>query len=501
MWDGIVLGYWVDLNDAAEVEENVPGSSIKIYNIPQLSIQSYLLDEDSVVYAPIADEVDTPDNNSDDEDEQQDLIIAEDLVDDESNTIPVIDEPIEDNNEEVDDSSTEKTEPVEEKNSEIKTEECDNFDKLEDVRVLIGKDKAKNKVFWEFGNKNLANRHMLITGTSGQGKTYSIQTMLYEVSKGNVSSVIFDYTEGFMPNQLEQKFNEKMEGKITQHIVYYSGVPINPFSKHEISIGGMIFPEKDADVAGRIASIFTHVYKFGEQQYSAIYTAAKNGLNKYKNNMNMEYFKLELEALKSSNPTAKSVISKMTPFLDSVSFVEDKDFNWDTILYKGSQLNIFQLTQLSREMQVIITELMLWDMWYFTQKVGNKNKPFVVVLDEAQNLSHKSDSPSAKILTEGRKFGWSAWFATQSLKVLDDDEIVRLLQASVKLYFKPTDEEISKIAKQLDPSNSSNWISSVKNLKKGQCIVVGDRIKPDGTFGPMAPAITSVSSFEEREND
>ena len=46
----------------------------------------------------------------------------------------------------------------------------------------------------EFGNKALANRHLLITGTSGQGKTYSIQTMLYELARCDISSVIFDYT-------------------------------------------------------------------------------------------------------------------------------------------------------------------------------------------------------------------------------------------------------------------------------------------------------------------
>ena len=115
-----------------------------------------------------------------------------------------------------------------------------------------------------------------------------------------------------------------------------------------------------------------------------------------------------------------------------------------------------------------------------------------------RNLSHKENSPSKAILTEGRKFGWSAWFATQSLKVLADDEVVRLMQAAFKLYFKPTDEEITKMSKQLDPSNSSLWIGALKALKKGQCIVVGDRIKDDGTFGGTKPTVTNVTSFKER---
>lgn len=149
-------------------------------------------------------------------------------------------------------------------------------------------------------------------------------------------------------------------------------------------------------------------------------------------------------------------------------------------------------------MQVAITELMLWDAWYYTKKYGSKDKPFVVVLDEAQNLSHTMKSPSAAILTEGRKFGWSAWFATQSLKVLKDDEVVRLLQSAFKLYFKPTEDEMVKISKQLDTTGETNWLPVIQRLKKGQCIAVGDKMKPNGLVGPTAPVVVNVSAFDKR---
>lgn len=370
---------------------------------------------------------------------------------------------------------------------------------LIDIRVLIGNDTAKNPIYWEFGNKQLANRHLLITGSSGQGKTYSIQTMLYELTMAGVSSVIFDYTEGFMKNQLEKPFVDKLEGKIQEHIIYNVGVPVNPFIRHEIEIAGTIVREKPADVASRLADIFSHVYGFGDQQYSAIFTAALNGINTYGDNMTMRYFQSELESVQAGNKSAKTVISKMEPFFHTISFEGNDSFDWGNIIYGDeATINIFQLTLINREMQVIITELMLWDAWYYTKKYGSKEKPFVVVLDEAQNLSHKSSSPSAAILTEGRKFGWSAWFATQSLKVLKEKEVVRLSQAAFKLHFKPTDDEIVKIARQLDPAGENNWTQSVKNLKKGICIVSGDRVKANGVFGSTQPTIVSVESFENR---
>lgn len=369
----------------------------------------------------------------------------------------------------------------------------------EPIRVLIGEDRFSHKVFWEFGNKALANRHLLITGTSGQGKTYSIQIMLYELAKRNVSALIFDYTEGFMLSQLEEPFKEALGEKINQHIVYSLGVPINPFLRHEVDLAGIKIREKESDVAARLADIFVHVYDFGAQQYSAIFDAALNGMQKYGNNMDMKKFKDELEKVAEQNKAAKSVISKMSPFFHTVEFKEDPNFDWGNILYADrSKINIIQLTLFSREMQVVITEMMLWDAWYYTKKYGSKDKPFVVVLDEAQNLSHTMKSPSAAILTEGRKFGWSAWFATQSLKVLKDDEVVRLLQAAFKLYFKPTDDEMVKISKQLDATSETNWLTEIQKLRKGQCIVVGDKMKPNGSVGPSAPIVTSISAFSER---
>lgn len=384
----------------------------------------------------------------------------------------------------------------------VPAEEVGKIDRAEEgtIRILIGEDRYSHKVFWEFGNKALANRHLLITGTSGQGKTYSIQTMLYELAKKNVSAVVFDYTEGFMLSQLEEPFKELLGEKINQHIIYSSGVPINPFQRHEVDLAGVKIQEKESDVAARLADIFVHVYDFGAQQYSAIFDAALNGMQKYGNGMNMELFKEELEMIAEQNRAAKTVISKMSPFFHTVEFKRDYNFDWGNILYADeARVNIFQLTLFTREMQVIITEMMLWDAWYYTKKYGSKDKPFVVVLDEAQNLSHTMKSPSAAILTEGRKFGWSAWFATQSLKVLKDDEVVRLLQAAYKLYFKPTDDEIVKISKQLGATGEINWLPEIQKLKKGQCIAVGDKMKPNGVVGPSEPIVARILSFAERE--
>ena len=51
------------------------------------------------------------------------------------------------------------------------------------MRALIGTvEGSKHEIYWEFGNPKLGNRHLLIQGKSGTGKTYLIQRLIMELS-------------------------------------------------------------------------------------------------------------------------------------------------------------------------------------------------------------------------------------------------------------------------------------------------------------------------------
>ena len=127
--------------------------------------------------------------------------------------------------------------------------------------------------------------------------------------------------------------------------------------------------------------------------------------------------------------------------------------------------------------------------------------PLPVVLDEAQNLDHSEKSPSAKILTEGRKFGWSGWYATQFLKgLLSSDEISRLQQTAQKIYFLPPENEMSSIAANLsfDQSSRREWERRLASLKKGQCISYGPIMGRDGKLHRSEPVIVNITPLAER---
>lgn len=396
----------------------------------------------------------------------------------------------------------EETSSVEVKDTDIKVDDVEKQIKnISDVRVLLGQDLRTNeKFYWEFGNKQLNNRHLLISGNSGFGKTYCIQALLLELARQGISSVIFDYTDGFKTSKLDPVFVDALGDKIVQRYVKSKKFPINPFARQNIELGDEYELENDVDIANRMAAVFTSVYKFGPQQNNVVYQAVKNGLSKYPENMNFRVMAAEIEEIKSSN--ADSVISKIRPFLDIDPFLESNEFSWKDIIDGKGMVYIIQLTGFDRQIQVMLTELILWDIWNYCVMNGDESIPFPIVLDEAQNLNHGLNSPSGKILTEGRKFGIAGCYATQFLKgLLNDDEVQRLQQAGQKLYFCPPEKETSDMAKNIDinTQNAKEWAEKLKKLKKGECVTCGSMVRKD-KLNKYEPRIIKIISLEERVN-
>ncbi|WP_236823039.1 DNA phosphorothioation-dependent restriction protein DptH [Bhargavaea massiliensis] len=372
---------------------------------------------------------------------------------------------------------------------------------LAQKRVKIGKANHSNReIYWEFGHPQLANRHLLISGGSGQGKTYFMQCLLLEQSKLGLSNIVIDYTEGFLPNQLESEFQEFLGDKLKHRLVVTEKLPLNPFRKSVRDVGGFEIPESNTDVAERVKSVFSAVYKnLGIQQQNAIYEAVLEGLETYGDGMSFEKLKSLLDSA-GSGP-ARTALSTIRPLIDRNVFDFDSKMEWDEILSKQGEIYVIQLTSFNRDVQLIITEFILWDLWNYSVQKGSKDRPMPVLMDEAQNLDFGRNSPSGRILTEGRKFGWSAWYATQFLKSqLDADELSRLQNAAQKIYFKPPEQELSNIASALskDASEKKDWEYRLSNLKKGQCVVHSPILKDNGDLSESVPIIVDIAPLSER---
>ncbi|KZZ84377.1 ATP-binding protein [Bacillus sp. SJS] len=524
-WSAKLLTYWLDYNEEkiSEKEIQLEGSSVPCIHeaFGQIYIQKNLLPNEmleNITFEAVGKNLRVFANNKQD----FELLINEfetEVVDSEEVTLVEVDKqeansPLEkheksgaevDNSQESTFNGNRNMISQVKHSNDLEKEERNKFNNptpLEKVRILLGKDTITQKdIYWEYGHPQLENRHILISGKSGVGKTYFIQCLLYELARNGISSIVFDYTDGFKKSKLEPEFKEALSDDIEQFLVFRDKFPVNPFKRNLKELDEDEFlPESDEDVAERIKSVFSAVYKdIGSQQANALYQATKEGLKKYGDAMDLNLLGVELEALGTSY--ALTTLSKIQSIIDRNPFNTTSSYNWDEHLEKKGKVFIVQLTGFNRDVQLVITEFILWDLWNYLLTHGDKVKPFPAIIDEAQNLDHSEKSPSAKILTEGRKFGWSGWYATQFMQgQLGKDEIQRLQNSSQKIYFSPPEEEITNIASYLDTDSHKRkeWAKRLSGLRKGQCVVWGPILNTEGNLERKGPRIVDVSPFSRR---
>lgn len=346
---------------------------------------------------------------------------------------------------------------------------------LSEKRLLIGHVKGSSKsVYWEYGHQELANRHMLITGKSGQGKTYFIQTLLYELSKNKISSIVFDYTDGFIKSQLEEEFLSKVGDKLDIKLVYQTNLPINPFKKQKIDLGdGDFFDESDQDMVDRVLQVLDYVFDLGIQQRHFLSQVLSLGIRV--NGDDYTFSMLKNDLINDEDSRAANLLGRISELLDRDPFTyKNGSVDWEDYLDDSGKIHIFQLRSIQPNIQKVMIEFMLWDLFNYSTMKGNKNKPIPVVLDEIQNLSFKENAPTVKILKEGRKFGWSGIFATQSLNSIKG-AVDSLFNAQQQVHFSPPEDQIGNVAKTLSSNQNERRVLEAKlaHLAKGECVING----------------------------
>lgn len=377
-------------------------------------------------------------------------------------------------------------------------------------RILLGKTiQGENPVYWEFGHDQLANRHMMIFGTSGMGKTYAIQCFINELARSHQNSLILDYTDGFVPSKLEKETVACLHP--FQHFIQQKPLPINPF-KPQVSIeAGMTFSDTPLTIAKRVAAIFTSVYDLGNQQFPVLIDGITEGIQETGEDFTMADLleKLESYIQDGIHPTGtvRTTISKLKPFIQGNPFAEDKNgVGWHELFSdKENQCHVFQFFKVDKHSARALIEFVLWDLYSFVSSTGNKNLPRIVVLDEVQNLDLGPDAPVAKYLTEGRKHGLALITATQTVKQVggvNDARVSRFFQAGQKLFFKPTENELREHSQLLHNAITSvsvqDWVTRLSSLQKGECYSLGFNLNESSGKLELSAKRIKITSLEER---
>ena len=352
---------------------------------------------------------------------------------------------------------------------------------------------------------------MLIFGTSGMGKTYAIQCLLCELGRSGQNSLVLDYTNGFLPQQLEPETKRYL--KPSQHMVRLNPLPISPFKLQSVIIGDEMDDIKETTVvaAKRIASVFKKLYgTIGDQQYPILMDAVIAGVEQYGDGLTLEEFHSVLEGFvgdgRHDKARVQGVLSKLRPFILENPFSSTATgIGWDALFGSDtSRCHIFQFAGMDTISSQLVVEFVLWDLNFFVRGVGSKDLPRVVVLDEVQNLDLTEQAPVAKYLTEGRKFGLSLILATQSMENLKGERLSRLFQAGHKLFFRPSENEFQEHAKLIQGSiggSVSEWVTKLASLKKGECYSLGPSLNTTTKGLEQMAFKIQVTSLRERNLD
>lgn len=365
------------------------------------------------------------------------------------------------------------------------------------TRIYLGKRLTGNKkIYWEYGNPQLSNKHMLVTGKSGQGKTYFLQTIMWELSKNKVSSLVIDYTDSYLNNELDDNFKKKMGKKLKEVIVYQEKLPINPFKIQKRFLPGLVLTETPEDMVDRIIEVLDFIFHLGIQQKSL---ARRIMLKGYKNNPT-DYTLTQFKEQLLETTSGENVYSRMSVLLDRDPFTYQSSFDWSKVFNYEGTVTILQMVQYQRQIQNTMIEFLLWDLFYHSQ-TRKDGTIYPIFLDEIQNLNFSSSSPTVKILREGRKFGWSGIFATQAMSSIKG-EVDALYNAAEQIHFLSPEDQVSSLAGYIAPNAKEKNIFEARltRLKKGQCIMSGPILDTDLDTKNLINTnkMISIDSFENR---
>lgn len=362
--------------------------------------------------------------------------------------------------------------------------------------ILLGHNRSGYPVHWPF--RDAVNRHLIIFGSSGNGKTYAIQCLLAELARKQLNTMVLDYSQSFTPSEILAPVKGYFP-ECEQHVVVAKPLPINPLTRQKLT--QLHTDEPPYLVAGRISDIFKKIFNLGTQQINILQDAVIECLEK-NSATTLQHVEHMLETFRDDDRHNKNSLetlqSHLRSFIRTNPFTEPQDnAGWEKLYRMSPACNhVFQLASIPNVFAAGIIEFVLWDLFFHAQRNGTPAHPSLVVLDEIQNLSLQDGSPVDKILREGRKFGMGLIAATQSFSGVKQ-ALSTLNQAAYKLYFRPADNEMAECGKQLHDVDSScsasEWKEQLARLKRGECYIIGP-----ATAQERPVRFVKIASMEER---
>lgn len=322
--------------------------------------------------------------------------------------------------------------------------------------ILLGKETRSQE--WVRVAHDAMNGHILITGTSGSGKTVAEKYIERGAIKDGGSVIVLNYNQTHMD----------MEGDHIETIhVCQDGFPMSLIAPSGNEEWNQVNRVK---IAQNVIKVLEGIDKLSVRQRTVIRSSILE--------MGIQY-PVSDEFLEIGEKI--TVIGKRNKRLeDAAEAVLDKYFELfhlvrirvREVVIPG-KIVVIDLSGYDLRTQKILAELSISILWRdAARKGGHSPFPTYLVLDEFQVLDCRKGYTIEEILREGRKFGLHLVMATQTLSMFPKEIQPVLEIPATKLYFPMVEKERRKLAGQLPyPKAKSEKVLS--GLERGTCLATG----------------------------
>ncbi len=272
----------------------------------------------------------------------------------------------------------------------IVREKCVEVGSLRKV-VIRGRSCIKPCFSFNVGENN----HLIITGSSGTGKTTIAKLLASEARRLGINVIILDVHGEY----------RDLPGSLT----------ISPV-RHSVNILSLMGRSPSVR-AEEVADLIASAYKLGSVQKAALQHMIVYAYRIYAAPTIKELIEI------ASDPRApdylgfsKDVIRSLLPYLRSLTSIEISDSWLDpSVLARG--LTVVDLSSVeSHSLQQVYVESLL-DSVFIYQRTSPS--PLIIIIEEAHRFTGRSNSSIMRLFREGRKFGINVTVITQEPYSLD----------------------------------------------------------------------------------
>jgi hypothetical protein len=340
-----------------------------------------------------------------------------------------------------------------------------------DLKVVLGKDQSNREVIYYPKGKSgipLPNYNIMVTGSSGKGKTQFIKSFIYQQSNKDVSFTVIDFKNDYSDNEFCTLCN------LNRIIVKIDGIPYNPLIPRIVTNEDSKYYDVSEHING-ICSVLATTFGLGDQQEAQLKKAVRDvftnsGINPrgtlpFDENIVFPSFNEVGAYLENGERELEKLYNRLDPLFDLNLFPDKfKKVGFENII---SQSNIIKLSDIQNDkIKNAVAKLIIVSAHGFYLGSTHKSKlEKYFVFDEAHRILDSSFVE--KFIRECRAFGVGVLLSSQQPDDFPDDVLGQLATKIIH-----GNDGIARLTKKIKALISFNQDDKyINNLKTFEAIV------------------------------